>query len=152
MEASLSVWVCPQGCGWLLYKRVKQSVSVGRWVCFWSRQIRDQVQMSVSVQANPLHSTRCKTIQIQFLKVKGTLHHRVLGLHRGAPMFRLNVQMSSVTQNRLKTTWQKQHNRQRRTFLQSLKHPRLPVLYIKRDFVSKIVGFNWNESVYVPQN
>lgn len=57
----------------------------------------------------PLHSTRCKTIQIQFLKVKGTfsqslLHHHVLGLHRGAPMFRLNVQMSSVTQNRSKTT------------------------------------------------
>lgn len=69
----------------------------------------------------PLHSTRCKTIQIQFLTVKGTfsqslLHHRVLDLHRGVPMFRLNVQMSSVTHNPSKTTWQKQHNRQRRTF------------------------------------
>ncbi len=68
-----------------------------------------------------LHSTRCTTNQDQFIKFHSNfsqplLHHRGLGLRRGAPTFRLNVQMSSVTQNRSKTTWQKQHVRQRTFF------------------------------------
>lgn len=56
-----------------------------------------------------------------------------------------NVQMSSAMQNRSKETWRKQHERQRRTFLQSLKHPRVPsTVRTSLHFVSEICNI-WTE-------
>lgn len=68
-----------------------------------------------------LHSARCKINPPQIHRNFSQSHHHVHGLHLGEPMFRMNVQMSSITQNRPKTTWQKQHNRKRKNFLQSAK-------------------------------
>lgn len=100
---------------------VTQSGSIGRWVCLRSRW--DQVQMSVSVQANFYIPHAAKQIrssssdsQEPFSVFSSPQPHQSSGLHRGAPAFKLNVQMSSITQSRSKTTWQKQHNRQRITF------------------------------------
>lgn len=103
-------------------------ISETKWFSWKMSVFLKRMRPGPNVSFSPgkrLHSTRCKTKQTQFLKFTGTL----LSLsctHRGAPTFRLNVQMSSVTQNRSKNNWTKTTQQTKKNVLQSLKHPRLP--------------------------
>lgn len=104
---------------------VKQSGSVWKMSVF---SPKPKVPMSVSVQADFYipHAAKNKSNpvpQIHRNFSQSLLHHRVLGLRRGAPMFRLNVQMSSVMQNRPENNLTKTTQSTKKTVWQSLKRP-----------------------------